>query len=136
MWPTPSGAWAPWARCATAASPPWWWTTPRARARGPPPHPGGGSVGPPILEAAAATPQVQSDGGRIVWEVGGRSELIGRGQAPERGGGLQVVDFVPGAAMLVRRKVFYDIGLLPEEYFLYFEETEFCVRGAAAGGRG
>ena len=44
-----------------------------------------------------------------------------------------MVDFVPGAAMLVRRKVFDDIGLLPEEYFLYFEETEFCVRAAEAG---
>ena len=96
-------------------------------------HPEVGIVGPRILEAATATPQVQSDGGRIVWEVGGRSELIGRGRAPERGGGLQMVDFVPGAAMLVRRKVFDDIGLLPEEYFLYFEETEFCVRAAAAG---
>jgi GT2 family glycosyltransferase len=96
-------------------------------------HPEVGIVGPRILEAESATPKVQSDGGRIVWEVGGRSELIGRGNAPNRGGGLRFVDFVPGAAMLVRRRVFEDIGLLPEEFFLYFEETEFCVRAAAAG---
>ena len=43
------------------------------------------------------------------------------------------MDFVPGAAMLVRRKVFEDVGLLPEEWFLYFEETDFCVRAAKAG---
>ncbi|MFH1329590.1 MAG: glycosyltransferase family 2 protein [Actinomycetota bacterium] len=92
-----------------------------------------GIVGPRILEAESAVPRVQSDGGRIVWEAGGRSELIGRGTAPGRGGGMQLVDFVPGAAMLVRRKVFEDIGLLPEGYFLYFEETDFCVRAAAAG---
>ncbi len=92
-----------------------------------------GIVGPRILEAESSVPRVQSDGGRIVWEAGGRSELIGRGSAPTRGGGLQPVDFVPGAAMLVRRRVFEDVGLLPEEYFLYFEETEFCVRAAEAG---
>ena len=46
------------------------------------------------------------------------------------------VDFVPGATMLVRRKVFEDAGLLPEEWFLYFEETDFCVRAAKAGVEG
>jgi hypothetical protein len=96
-------------------------------------HPEVGIVGPRILEAEAASPRIQSDGGRIVWEAGGRSELIGRGTAPGRGGEMLLVDFVPGAAMLVRRRVFEDIGLLPEEYFLYFEETDFCVRAARAG---
>ena len=96
-------------------------------------HPEVGIVGPRILEASTASPQVQSDGGRIVWEAGGRSELIGRGKEPDRGGGLHLVDFVPGAAMLVRRQVLDDVGLLPEEFFLYFEETEFCVRAVAAG---
>jgi len=96
-------------------------------------HPEVGIVGPRILEAESATPKIQSDGGRIVWEVGGRSELIGRGTAPGRGREMRFVDFVPGAAMLVRRKVFEDAGLLPEEWFLYFEETDFCVRAAKAG---
>jgi GT2 family glycosyltransferase len=96
-------------------------------------HPEVGIVGPRLLEADSAVPRIQSDGGRIVWEAGGRSELIGRGTAPGRGEGMQLVDFVPGAAMLVRRRVFEDVGLLPEEFFLYFEETDFCVRAAAAG---
>lgn len=96
-------------------------------------HPRVGVVGPRILEAGSDTPRVQSDGGRIVWEAGGRSELIGRGSPAGRGGGLRSVDFVPGAAMLVRREVFEEVGLLPEEFFLYFEETEFCVRAARAG---
>jgi GT2 family glycosyltransferase len=96
-------------------------------------HPEVGIVGPRILEAEAASPRIQSDGGRIVWEAGGRSELIGRGTSPGRSGKVGLVDFVPGAAMLVRRRVFEDIGLLPEEYFLYFEETDFCVRAGRAG---
>jgi GT2 family glycosyltransferase len=96
-------------------------------------HPEVGIVGPRILEAESATPRIQSDGGHIAWEAGGRSELIGRGTAPGRGGEMRLVDFVPGAAMLVRRRVFEDIGLLPEEWFLYFEETDFCVRATRAG---
>lgn len=96
-------------------------------------HPEVGIVGPRLLEAESATPKIQSDGGHIDWEAGGRSELIGRGNPPTRGGGLQTVDFVPGAAMLIRSRVFEDVGLLPEEYFLYFEETEFCVRARRAG---
>jgi len=64
---------------------------------------------------------------------GGPQRADRPGKAPGRPGGLQLVDFVPGAAMLVRRRVFDDIGLLPEEFFLYFEETEFCVRAAVAG---
>ena len=98
-------------------------------------HPEVGILGARILEAGGRPHRVQSEGGRIVWEAGGRSELIGRGSPAGRGGGLRTVDFVPGAAMLVRRAVFESVGLLPEDYFMYFEETEFCVRASAAGWR-
>ncbi len=43
------------------------------------------------------------------------------------------VDWVCGASMLVRRRVFADVGLLDEGYFLYFEETDFCLQAARAG---
>lgn len=36
-------------------------------------------------------------------------------------------DFITGCAMIVKREVFEKIWLLPEEYFLYFEETDFCL---------
>lgn len=42
-------------------------------------------------------------------------------------------DWVSGAAMMVRREVFEDIGLLDEDYFLYFEELDFCHRARRAG---
>lgn len=42
-------------------------------------------------------------------------------------------DWVSGAAMLVRRQVFEDIGLLDEQFFLYYEEVDFCKRAKAAG---
>ena len=43
------------------------------------------------------------------------------------------VDWVAGASMLIRDRVFDDIGLFDEEYFLYFEETDFCLQAKKAG---
>ncbi len=43
------------------------------------------------------------------------------------------VDWVPGASMLVRRAVFESVGLMDERFFLYFEETDFCLRAHRAG---
>jgi N-acetylglucosaminyl-diphospho-decaprenol L-rhamnosyltransferase len=43
------------------------------------------------------------------------------------------VDWVPGAAMMVRREVFETAGLMDEGYFLYYEETDFCLAARRAG---
>ncbi|WP_323799659.1 glycosyltransferase family 2 protein [Microcoleus sp. FACHB-672] len=42
-------------------------------------------------------------------------------------------EWVPGASMIVRREVFKSIGLMDEEYFLYYEETDFCLQAKRAG---
>jgi GT2 family glycosyltransferase len=44
-------------------------------------------------------------------------------------------DWVSGASLIVRRKVFEEIGALDEGYFLYFEEVDFCLRAQKAGWR-
>ncbi|MBI2443620.1 MAG: glycosyltransferase family 2 protein [Candidatus Levybacteria bacterium] len=43
------------------------------------------------------------------------------------------VDFITGAALLTKREVFEKIGLLPEEYFLYWEDVDFCYKARQAG---
>lgn len=43
------------------------------------------------------------------------------------------VDWLPGAAILVSREVIEDIGGLDEQYFLYYEETDFCMKAKRAG---
>jgi N-acetylglucosaminyl-diphospho-decaprenol L-rhamnosyltransferase len=43
------------------------------------------------------------------------------------------VDWICGASMLIRPEVFAAIGGLDENYFLYFEETDFCWRAKRAG---
>ena len=45
----------------------------------------------------------------------------------------QPVDWVPGASMMIRPSVFDAIGGFDEDYFLYFEETDFCFRAKKAG---
>ncbi len=43
------------------------------------------------------------------------------------------VMLVTGAAMTIRKKVLKDVGLLDENFFLYFEEPDFCVRARKGG---
>ena len=45
------------------------------------------------------------------------------------------VEAVTGAAIFARRRMIADIGPLPEEYFFYLEDTEWCRRARAAGWR-
>lgn len=43
------------------------------------------------------------------------------------------VDWVSGASMMVRREVFETAGLLDENYFLYYEDEDFCWQAKKAG---
>ncbi len=43
------------------------------------------------------------------------------------------VGWLAGASLLIRREVFERVGLMDEGYFLYFEETDFCLQATRAG---
>jgi N-acetylglucosaminyl-diphospho-decaprenol L-rhamnosyltransferase len=45
----------------------------------------------------------------------------------------QPTDWISGASMMIRPTVFRAVGGLDENFFLYFEETEFCHRARRAG---
>lgn len=49
------------------------------------------------------------------------------------GSTAQPVDWVSGASMMIRPAVISAIGGFDENYFLYFEETDFCFRASRAG---
>jgi len=42
-------------------------------------------------------------------------------------------DYVPGCSFFASTEVFEKVGFLPEEYFLYFEETDWCLRAKKKG---
>lgn len=45
------------------------------------------------------------------------------------------MDYVSGASMLVSRRFLEEVGLISEDYFLYFEEIDWAVRARKAGYR-
>ena len=46
---------------------------------------------------------------------------------------ISKVDYLSGAAMVVKREVLEKIGYLDSDYFLYFEETDLCARMIRSG---
>jgi GT2 family glycosyltransferase len=45
------------------------------------------------------------------------------------------VDYASGAAMMIKREVIEKTGLLPDFYFLYGEEKDYCIRANKKGFR-
>ena len=54
-------------------------------------------------------------------------------RGPDEGKGPQVVDYVEGAALLVRREAFEQAGGLDEGFFMYAEEVDWCYAMKRAG---
>jgi len=89
-----------------------------------------GLFGPLILDA----------NGRVWFAGGGVNLALGLtwhrgigGVDPGTRGEARDTDYLSGCCLLVRREVFEKIGLLDDGYFLYAEDTDFCLRARAAG---
>lgn len=79
---------------------------------------------------------IWSAGGRINWRNADTTmDGIGQIDQGQFGPSPRPMDFVTGCALLIRREVIDHIGLLDERFFLYYEETEWCIRAAKAGYR-
>jgi GT2 family glycosyltransferase len=48
---------------------------------------------------------------------------------------VREVDYLQGSCLLMRKEIINIIGLLPEVYFMYFEEAEWCYRAKKQGYR-
>ena len=45
----------------------------------------------------------------------------------------KAVDYITGCCMLIKREVVEKIGLMDEDYFLYFEDVDWCLKARRAG---
>ena len=74
-----------------------------------------------------------------IWFAGGRVNLFGyasnwgKGLARRSCSSPRLVDFLSGCSVLIKKEVIDKIGLLDAEYFLYFEDVDFCFRAKKAG---
>jgi len=75
-----------------------------------------------------------------IWTVGANLNVF---LDLKEGGGGQIdtgqwdsprdIDFAPFCALLIRREVLEEVGLLDEGFFLYYEDMDYCRRAKAAG---
>ena len=78
----------------------------------------------------------------VVWAAGGKMDMLtGLDWHPYQGEKLEEsycrntnnIDFIPGCALLIKRDVVEKIGLLDKEFFLYYDDLDWCVRAKRAG---
>lgn len=56
-----------------------------------------------------------------------RNRAIGEGETDKSAYPASETPYLHGAAMLVKRNVIQKVGKMPEEYFLYYEELDWCT---------
>jgi GT2 family glycosyltransferase/lipopolysaccharide/colanic/teichoic acid biosynthesis glycosyltransferase len=106
-------------------------------------HPNAGIVGP-RLENSDGTLQHSCRRFYTFWTLVLRRTFLGRVLKRSRAlasylmldfdhATSREVDWVIGAAMMVRRAALTDIGLMDERFFLYFEDVDWCYRTWRSG---
>ncbi|MGG4000395.1 glycosyltransferase family 2 protein [Anoxybacillus kestanbolensis] len=73
---------------------------------------------------------------RKVWYEGGtfnkiKGKAVHRTKLPKEV--LNEVTFITGCLQLIKRKVLTEVGLLPEHYFIYYEDLDYCIQVAKKG---
>lgn len=93
-------------------------------------HPQLGALGPLML---------CSDAPETVWSAGGFLDEGGQvthhlqGKPAPKDLTFQPCEFVSGCGLLLSRSVFERVGFFDERFFLYFEESDLCMRIRQAG---
>lgn len=101
-----------------------------------------------FVQAAQTLPPGSVLGGKIfytsapqtIWHFGARWDaercrfnLIGRGTPGSQWSAIEAVDLVIGCCMWLPRTTIDAVGLLEEDFYLNYEETDWCSRARRAG---
>jgi len=73
--------------------------------------------------------KVVSAGGKINWLKGCGNDILTSKVLSKK----CYVDFVSGCFMLIRRELLDNIGYMNDEYFLYYEDVDYCLRAHQKG---
>lgn len=78
---------------------------------------------------------IQCLGGASYNKYLGRVYQLGNGEDSRHSDNIDIkkLDYISGACMLVSDTFIKDIGLMSEDYFLYFEEIDWAIRGKLKG---
>lgn len=92
-----------------------------------------GAVSPKI-RFASGNRNIQFAGYSVLSDITLRNRLIGFDE-PDCGQyeKARQTPYTHGAAMMIKKEVLKKIGLMPEIYFLYYEELDWCTRMTEAG---
>ncbi len=87
-------------------------------------------------EAGILSPIIFNGNNKKVWFSGGKINWLKMKAVHEnsiRTEDTYGTEFVSGCAMLIKKEVFKKIGLLDEDFFLYWEDVDFSIRAKRAG---
>lgn len=80
---------------------------------------------------------VQARGGAVYQARWGTAEHIGAHESIAASQDARLIesqmDYIVGASMMVTRRFLDEVGLMSEDYFLYFEEIDWAMRAKACG---
>ena len=98
-------------------------------------NPGVGMVGATLVDYHSPH-LVQAVGGGYILPVVCHDTQLGRGKRLDHKNARELdLHHLIGASLLVRARAIADVGLMDESYFLYREETDWCIRMRARGWR-
>ena len=87
-----------------------------------------------MLACMRSRPDIGIVGARMFQrQPGGRGAKTYAVSPPFSADGLAYTGWIVGALMLIRREALQQVGMFDENIFLFFEETDLCVRFANAG---
>lgn len=67
-------------------------------------------------------------GGNINWFRGNTKHCRLKEKFNESIPKVEYTEFITGCSMLIKREVIEKVGYLPEEYFMYYEDLDYCIQ--------
>lgn len=76
---------------------------------------------------------IWSAGGKVDWDEGVPYHIGYKCPDGERFNKTKVVEIAPTCCMLIHKDIFRSVGLMDEKYFMYYDDTDFCIRANDKG---